>query len=457
MLLFSLEKYVYLLVVTKEPIMLKRKITQELLAWKKRKNRLPLLVSGARQVGKTHSITQFAKEEYAHVVTINFAQNPQYASIFSGPLEVDEIVKRLSFFVPQARYVPGDTLFFFDEIQESPNARTALKFFALDNRFDVIASGSLLGISYKDETSLPVGYIDHCHMDSLDFEEFLWAYGYDDATFAILKEHLAHMAALPTEIHTRMFELLREYAVLGGMPNVLQHFFDTHNINEAIRVQKNILRDYRADIAKYAEGADKSKARACFDSIPRQLARDYKKFSYSVVEKKAGARKYQGSLQWLYDAGIINFCHNLEAIDLPLEGNVKSNNFKVYTRDTGILLSMLEAGSHRDVLTGNLGIYKGALYENLVADIFAKQERKLYFYGEGAHREIDFVIRDKGEAVPVEVKSSDNKKTKSLSSLLASGKARRGIKLGTNNLGYANTIETIPLYLAPFMLEVRGL
>ena len=324
-------------------------------------------------------------------------------------------------------------MFFFDEIQESPNARTALKFFALDKRFDVIASGSLLGISYRDEKSLPVGYVDHCRMDSLDFEEFLWAYGYGENTVDVLKDYLATMRPLPEEMHKKMLELMREYAVLGGMPNVLQHFFDTHNIGEAIRVQNNILSDYRADIAKYAEGLEKSKARACFDSIPRQLARDYKKFSYSVVEKKAGARKYQGSLQWLYDAGIINFCHNLETIDLPLEGNVKSDNFKVYTRDTGVLLAMLEAGSHRDVLTGNFGIYKGALYENLVADIFAKQERKLYFYGEGAHLEIDFVIRDKGEAVPVEVKSSDNKKAKSLSSIISQGKARRGMKLGVNN------------------------
>lgn len=437
--------------------MLRRKITQELYAWKKRDNRLPLLVSGARQVGKTHSITEFAHEKYTNVISLNFSQNPQYASIFSGSLEVDEMLKRISLFIPTARYTPGETVFFFDEIQESPHARTALKFFALDNRFDVIASGSLLGISYKDEASLPVGYVDHCHMNSLDFEEFLWAYGYDESAISVLKEHLETMTALPSEIHNKMLELLREYAVLGGMPNVVQHFLDTHNINEAIRVQKNILRDYRADIAKYAERTEKSKARACFDSIPRQLARDYKKFSYSVVEKKAGGRKYQGSLQWLYDAGIINFCHNLETIELPLEGNVKSDNFKVYTRDTGILLAMLEAGSHRDVLTGNLGIYKGALYENLVADIFAKENRKLYFYGEGAHREIDFVIRDKGEAVPVEVKSSDNKKAKSLTSLITQGKASRGIKLGTNNLGSTNNIETIPLYLAPFLLEVRGL
>ena len=431
--------------------MLERKIENELAEWKSRSDKMSLLLGGARQVGKTYSVRRFGKANYTNVVELNFEKNPTYRQAFEGSLEVDDILARISLVYPKAHFEPGRTLIFLDEVQSCPNARTSLKFFTEDGRFDVIATGSLLGIRYKEESSLPVGHVDHLEMHSLDFEEYLWAKGYSREAVSALAAYVTQDGPVPDSVHETMMTLLREHMVVGGMPKAVQTFVDTHNFQDVLRVQRGILRDYRADIAKYAEGAEKAKARACFDSIPRQLARDYKKFSYAVVEHRAGARKYAGSLQWLYDAGIINFCHNLEAISLPLEGNAIDNNFKVYLRDTGLLVAMLEDGSQADIFTGNLGIYKGAIYENIVGDIFAKQGRRLYFYGEGAHFEIDFVIRQDGEAVPVEVKSAANRRAKSMRSILDRGLASRGIKLSTNNRGVSGAVDTYPLYLAPFI------
>lgn len=431
--------------------MLERKIEQELAAWKKRQDKMCLLLGGARQVGKTFSVRNFGKANYANVIELNFEKNPTFRQAFSGNLEVNEILARISLLYPGARFEPGRTLIFLDEVQSCPGARTALKFFTEDGRFDVIATGSLLGIRYKEESSLPVGYVDHLEMHSLDFEEYLWARGYSPEAVGTLASFVDQTGPVPDSVHETMMQMLREHIVVGGMPRAVQTFVNTRNFQEVLRVQRGILQDYRADIAKYAEGTEKAKARACFDSIPRQLARDYKKFSYSVVERKAGARKYAGSLQWLYDAGIINYCHNLESIALPLEGNAIDNNFKVYLRDTGLLMAMLEDGSQADIFNGNLGIYKGAIYENIVGDIFAKQGRKLYFFGEGVHFEIDFVIRQGGEAVPVEVKSAANRRAKSMRSILDRGLARRGIKFSTANRGVSGAVDTYPLYLAPFL------
>lgn len=437
--------------------MLRRRIDEKLLEWKNRPNKMCLLLAGARQVGKTYSVMHFARKNYDYAIELDFEKNPAYRGIFEGSLEVDEILARISLVYPGAKFVPGRTLIFLDEVQSCPRARTALKFLTQDRRFDVIASGSLLGIRYKEESSLPVGYVDHLEMHSLDFKEFLWAHGYDDPAIETLASYATKDEPVPASIHQTMMRLLREHIIVGGMPKAVQTFVDSHSFAEVLRVQRGIIDDYRADIAKYAERAEKAKARACFDSIPRQLARSYKKFSYAVVEAKTGARKYGGSLQWLYDAGIVNFCHNLETIGLPLEGNAIDNNFKVYMRDTGLLMSMLEEGSQADIFNGNLGIYKGAIYENIVADMLAKQERKLYFYGEGAHFEIDFVIRQGGEAVPVEAKSSANRKAKSMTEIIRRGQARRGIKLSAENRGVDGVIETYPLYLMPFLMPDNGL
>ena len=431
--------------------MLKRKISNDLLTWKKNPDRMCLLVKGARQVGKTFIIRLFAEENYKHFVEINFVENPAFGAIFDGDMDVDTLIKQISLRVPNAELISGETLIFLDEIQLCPRARTALKFLAADKRFDIIASGSMLGINYKDVPSYPVGYVDQLEMHSLDFEEFLWANGIQPNSITDIREYFETHEPVPPAMHERMMELFKEYIVIGGMPRVVQEFVTSHNFANAFRLQKGIISDYTDDIGKYAEGAEKTKARACFLSIPKHLSKDYKKFQYSLVEKGGSARKFGGSLMWLYDAGIINFCYNLSTPELPLEGNAQSDAFKVYMRDTGLLMAMLEDGSQEDIIDGNLGIYKGAIYENIIADIFTKAGKKLYYYEKNNQLEIDFFIRRNKTATAVEVKSADNTKSKSLDAVMRYQSVKNGIKLSSKNVGLFENVEIFPLYMAMFL------
>jgi len=431
--------------------MLKRKITIDLIAWKKRENKLCLLVKGARQVGKTFIIDEFARANYKYYTRINFDENPAYKAIFDGDLDVETLIKQISLRVPNSELVPNETLVFFDEIQNCPRARTALKFLAIDRRFDVIASGSMLGMHYKEVPSYPVGYVDTIEMYSLDFEEFLWANGVLPQSIYDIKQYYSNKEKIPFAMHERMMQLFKEFIVVGGMPRVVNEFVTTHNFAHVLRIQKSILVDYTDDIAKYAEGNEKAKARMCFLSIPKHLSKDYKKFQYSLVEGKGTARKYGGSLMWLYDAGIINFCYNLASPELPLEGNAKSDVFKVYMRDTGLLMAMLEDGSQEDIIDGNLGIYKGAIYENIIADIFGKAGKKLYYFEHNSKIEMDFMIRLNNQAVAVEVKSAENTKSKSMTSIIENYGVKHGIKLSAKNVGSTGIIDSYPLYLAMFL------
>ena len=431
--------------------MLERKIMKDLKKWKENKNKMCLLVKGARQVGKTFIIDKFAKENYKNYIYINFDENPAYKAIFEGDLDVENLIKQISLRVPNANLIPNETLIFLDEIQNCPNARTALKFLAIDKRFDVIASGSMLGINYKDVASYPVGYVEHLEMYSLDFEEFLWANGITSKSISYIKEYFDKKEKVPTAMHERMLELFKEYIVVGGMPRAVDEFVTTHNFANVLKIQKGILEDYKDDIAKYAKDSEKAKTRACFLSIPKHLSKDYKKFRYGYVEPRATAKKFQGSLMWLYDAGIINFCYNLTIPELPLEGNARSDIFKVYMRDTGLLMAMLEDGSQEDIIDGNLGIYKGAIYENIIADIFAKSGKKLYYFEHNSKIEIDFIIRYQKQATAVEVKSADNTKSKSMISVIENWNVKHGIKLSTKNVGGTNEVDSIPLYMAIFL------
>ncbi|GHT75543.1 ATPase AAA [Spirochaetia bacterium] len=436
--------------------MLRRKICERLLGWKKRRDKMVLMVKGARQVGKTFIIDRFAREQYPHYVYINFDENPAYRAIFDGDLDVDTLIKQISLRVPGAEMVPGDpgespTIIFLDEIQNCPRARTALKFFTRDRRFDVIASGSLLGINYKEVPSYPVGYVEHLNMYSLDFEEFLWASGVSEESIADIRKYFERKEKVPQAMHERMMELFKEYIVVGGMPRVVNEFITTHNFASVLKLQRDIINDYKDDITKYAQGVEKAKARACFLSIPKQLAKDYKKFQYSVVEKKGTAKKFGGSLQWLYDADIINFCYNLRLPELPLEGNAQNDVFKVYMRDTGLLMGMLEDGSQADIIDGNLGIYKGAIYENIIADIFGKAEKQLYYFEYRAQIEVDFFIRLNKTAVAVEVKSADNTKSKSMDNIIKNYGVSHGIKLSARNTNITNDVDSFPLYMAMFL------
>ncbi len=432
--------------------MLERKIYRDLMNWKEKENKKSIIIRGARQVGKTYIIEKFCRDNYKNYVYINFFENSDYSTIFESGLDADNIIKQLTIRVPNINLVPKETVIFLDEIQECPRAITALKFLTIDKRFDIIASGSLLGINYKEVPSYPVGYVEHLEMHSLDFEEFCWANGMNKEAMAYIKEFFDAKKKVPDSIHKKMMNLFKEYIIVGGMPAVVSEFIDSHNYVNVLKLQKDIVEDYKMDIGKYAKETDKAKIRACFLSIPKHLSKDYKKFRYSLVEKGGKAEKYQGSLMWLYDANIINFCHNLLKPELPLEGYAQSDIFKVYMRDTGLLMSMLEEGSAKEIMDGNFGIYKGAIYENIIADIFAKLGKKLYYFERNSTIEIDFFIRYENEATAIEVKSSDNTKSKSLNSVMNNWNVKKAIKLSTKNIGVTeNGILCIPLYMSIFL------
>ena len=439
--------------------MLKRKIEQRLQEWKRSPNRKPLLIKGCRQCGKTYSVLDFAKKNYKHVVYLNFFENPDYCSVFEGSLEIDNITMLLSALLGSEEvFEPGKTILVLDEIQECPDARTALKFFHLDGRYDVIGTGSLLGVrGYgKEPKSIPVGYETTIDMSPLDFEEFLWANGISEVVIDSLRKNIRGVTSVPAALHKKMRQLLLQYTVVGGMPDVVQTFVDTKRLDEVLNMQRDIVRSYEDDMIKYANQKDKSHILECFQSIPKQLSKENKKFQYSVVKKGPTASKYAGSLQWIEDAGIISRCYNLTATELPLDGNAQDDVFKVYMRDCGLFISMLEDGTQFDVLQGNLARYKGAIFENLVADMFTKMGRKLYYFHKNSGLEVDFVIRYKGECTLVEVKASSGN-TKSTKTILAHPEkyhVNSAIKLGDYNVGRSGEILTLPLYMAFLLTEV---
>ena len=409
--------------------MLKRKIEKRLAEWKNTPGRKPLIVKGCRQCGKTFSVLEFAKNNYKHVVYLNFFENPDYASVFAGSLDIDNIVMLLSALLgKEAVFETGETVLVLDEIQDCPEARTALKFFRIDGRYDVIGTGSLLGVKGygKEPKSVPVGSETVIDMYPLDFEEFLWANGISEPVIDMLQKALDTETAVPDALHSRMKQLLLQYAVVGGMPEAVQTFVDSKHMDEVLRIQRDIVRSYEDDMVKYAEKKDKSHIKECFQSIPRQLAKENKKFQYSVVRKGSTAAKYAGSLQWIEDAGIISRCYNLSITELPLDG----------------------------ILQGNLHGYKGAIFENLIADVFAKMGRKLYYFHKDSGLEVDFVIRYKGECTLVEVKAATGnvKSTKTILNHPEKYHVNSAIKLGDYNVGRAGQVLTLPLYMA-FLLR----
>ena len=437
--------------------MLKRKIEQSLLEWKNTPNHNPLIIKGCRQCGKTFSVMNFAKMNYKNVVYLNFFENPDYASVFSGSLEIDNIVMMLSALLGSAAiFEEGETVLVLDEIQDCPEARTALKFFQIDGRYDVIGTGSLLGVKGygKEPRSIPVGFETVMDMYPLDFEEFLWANGISAPIIEMLNKSLDAEKPVPEALHNRMKQLLLQYAVVGGMPDVVQTFVVTKQMDEVLRIQRDIVRSYEDDMVKYAEKKNKSRIKECFQSIPKQLSKENKKFQYSVVKKGSTASKYIGSLQWIEDAGIISRCYNLSITELPLDGNAEEDVFKVYMRDCGLFVSMLEDGTQYDILQGNLYGYKGAIFENLIADIFVKMGRKLYYFHKDSGLEVDFVIRYRGECTLLEVKAVTGN-AKSMKTILRHPEkyhVRSAIKLGDYNVGRSDQILTLPLYMA-FLLR----
>lgn len=434
----------------------KRKIDEFLLNWKKDSAHKPLIVKGARQVGKTESILHFAKKEYSNVIYINFVLDKRFRTIVSDGYDVDTVIKNISLVNPKIKFIPRETIIIFDEIQEYPDVTTSLKSFNIDGRFDVICSGSMLGINYKKIHSNSVGNKTDYEMHSMDFEEFLWAKGYgQDKIDDILK----HMIELKPFSETELLvykNLFLDYCVLGGMPDVVLGYIETGTFSGSTAIQEQIRLDYEEDVRKYAEGLDQTKIISVYRSIPSQLAKENKKFQFSKINKNARSREYTGCIEWLIDAGVIIECKCLGYPELPLKGNVEEGKYKLYYPDTGLLISALDEEAQEDLrVNKNLGVYKGALYENFVAEAFIKQGLGLFYYKkENSTLEEDFFVRSKCELYPIEVKSN-NERSKSLSALIKNvnyGDIKNGIKLGDFNIGYANNIYTFP-YFCAFMIK----
>ena len=430
--------------------MLRRKIYDKLLAWKNNKGKKDaILLRGVRQCGKTYIVREFGKREYKNFIEINFIERPDMQAVFSGNLDVDNMVQQIKLSMPGCQFIPGETLLFLDEIQDVPNARTSLKFWTQDGRFDCIASGSLLGMDYKNEVSIPVGYEQQLIMRTLDFEEFIWALGAEVNLKEMLAPYVDGVKRVPEAMHNSLNKYLQEYMVVGGLPEVVDTYIATKDFYQVHLLQEKILRDYQDDIAKYALNQDKIKAKQCFLSIPRQLSKENHKFQYSVVEKKATARKFTSSLDWLHNAGLIDFAYNVNSPWFPLKAHVKEDQFRVYLCDIGLLVAMygyqLKIALLSDALEGPA---KGGIYESLVADILAKRGEELYYYKkEASTLEIEFILERDCKLVPVEVKARKGS-TRSLNELLKMDNIERGYKLTAQNTGVVEKKITLPLYMA---------
>ena len=445
--------------------MYKRKIENVLQVWLDDASHKPLVVKGVRQCGKTSSVMDFVQKHFKHVVYLDFREHPDYKMFFTPNLDVDSIIMRITAAMPSVEIEAGKTCFVFDEIQDCPGARTSLKYFHLDGRYEVICTGSLLGVNgYKtkeeikedEEASIPVGFEDIVEMFPMDFEEWLWANGIKEVHFEYLKKCLNSETPVEEAIHNRFRELLHLYIVVGGMPEVVSTFMETKQIGKVLAVQRRIVEEYKSDMVKYALTADKSRIRECFESIPAQLAREYKKFSYTVVRPGGRGRDYAGSLQWIEDAGIIRRCYNTEITELPLDGHKIQSEFKVYMADIGLLISMLEDGTQSSILQGDLLSYHGAIKENLLADIFGKMGRKLYYFHKDGGVELDFLIRYKGICTPVECKATTGNSKSIHTVLMHPDKyhVSNAMKLGNYNIGRKDQLLTIPMYMAFMLTEV---
>ena len=434
----------------------KRKIDKFLADWKNNHSRKPLIVKGARQIGKTESILHFAHENYENVVYINFVLDKKYTTIVNDGYDVETVVKNITLINPSTKFIPDKTLIVFDEIQEYPDIATSLKAFNLDKRYDVICSGSMLGINYRKIHSNSVGSKTDYEMFSMDFEEFLWAKGYEDTAINSILEHMISLTPFSETELSVYISLFLDYCDLGGMPDVIKGYIKTGTFSQSLEIQGQIRLDYEEDVRKYAEGLDQAKIISVYRSIPAQLAKENKKFQFSIIDKKARSREYTGCIEWLIDAGVVTECNCLNYPELPLKGNVDNSKYKLYYPDTGLLISTLDEEAQEDLrVNKNLGVYKGALYENFVAEAFVKQGLGLFYYKkDNSTLEEDFFVRSKNELIPVEVKSN-NDSSKSLTALIKSDRyadIKHGIKLGDFNVGVANNIYTFP-YFCAFMLK----
>lgn len=448
--------------------MLERKIAKVLLDWKNNTivKKKALVIKGLRQIGKTFIVKQFAKDNYENQIYINFKNNDDLKSVFEENLNVDRILMDLSAKMPNIKLIPYKTIIIFDEIQECANARASIKAFVEDGRYDIIATGSLLGIkgyNKKKGKGVPTGSEHIIYMYPLDFEEFLWAKGISKDVINYLKDCFNNKEKISKAVHESMIRYFKEYICVGGLPEAVNIFLKTGDMNQVYNEQRDILEEYKDDFGKHLDANENeevdefllARIEEVFDSIPSQLAKENKKFQYSKIKIKGRSSDYREAIQWLIDAGIVIPCYNLSTLESPLEGNKIDNVFKLYMRDSGLFISMLEKGIAGEILSGNLGIYKGAIYENIIADAFAKMDRKLYYFHKDSGLEIDFITKYEGNITLIEVKSTTGK-TKSASTILndKNYNINHCIKFGEYNIGFNNNILTLPYYLVFLFNEI---
>ncbi len=434
---------------------IQRKADSYLSKWKSDSQKLPLIVKGARQIGKTKTILHFAHQNYESVVYINFVTDEKFKIITKDGYEPQGIVKNITLIDSSKRFVPGQTVIIFDELQEFPEIATSLKFFKIQGLYDVICSGSLLGISYKRIQSNSVGYKTDYEMSSLDFEEFLWAKGYKSNADEMLQKMKGCVPFSELE-HKVYSDLFRDFCITGGMPAIVSSYLQKGTFEGVLEMQRQLILNYEEDVKKYAEGLDKTRIINVLNHIPVQLAKENKKFQISKVAKGARFKDYWGCIEWLKDAGIVNICYCMNFPELPLKGNYDSSKYKLYFFDTGLLIANLDEDSQEDLrVNENFGVYKGALYENILAESLSKQGYELYYYKkEDSTLEEDFFVRAKNYLIPVEVKAT-NGVAKSLRTLIKSEHYKDityGIKFVQGNIGFSDNIFTFP-YFCSFLLK----
>lgn len=437
--------------------MLKREISERLYSWKNENKKKALCVIGARQIGKTTIIREFARKEYEYFVEVNFILDKGAGQIFDGKLDADTIIENLTAFKMQ-KLEPGKTLIFLDEIQECPNARCAIKFLVEDGRFDYIESGSLLGVKYKEVPSYAVGFEEIVYMYPMNFREFLGANGVQETTFAALQSCYEKHEKVPQVMHETLLKLFAAYIVVGGMPDVVQTYVNTHDIGKVIQVQRNILELYRQDIAKYAEGSDKIKIKAIFDSIAFQLDDKNRRFVLNHIDENGRMNRYENAFLWLSDAGVALPSYNVTEPQIPLQLNEKRNLFKLFMGDTGLLCASCMENIQFELLQGNMEVNMGSILENVFAQAIKNNGFFLNYFDSKKYGELDFVIQNGLKVDILEIKSgNDYKKHAALNKVTAVEKWIFGRKIVfcKGNVEKEGNIEYFPWYMVMFYQRER--
>lgn len=428
-----------------------RKIEKTLIEWKVTPHHKPLIITGPRQSGKTYSVLKFAKENYQNILHINFERDHAARDIFAQTNNPEELLMLLKMKYPNVTFDAKDCLIFLDEIQVCPSALTALKFLGTETPYDYIVSGSLLGVAITHTSSYPVGYVTTVHMQPMDFEEFLIANQIDEKQIHQLHVNFKEKKPVLSFLHELFMDLFRKYMICGGMPEVVSTWIHTKDYQKVRENQEQIIQDYIKDMSKYSDAKDYIKIHQCFESIPLQLAKENKKFQYKLVQKGGSAKHFDVSLQWLKDAGVIQFCHRLKTIDDPLKAYYEPSIYKLYLSDTGLLCSMLGEDCAIQIMNNQMGVYKGAIYENIAAQLLKQRGYELFYFEPSSHSEIDFIIHKDQMNIPLEIKSSNNTRARSLKAYVEKYQPQIAMKFSTQNVSVQGSIVQYPLYMLMFL------